>query len=54
MKKRRQSHDCHAAPRTLVPFTPLTEVEKAVTAIDFESMARKAVEESMDRHRGRV
>ena len=41
-----------------VPFTPLTEVEKAVTAaiaaVDFEWMVRRAAEEAWERKRGMV
>jgi hypothetical protein len=41
-----------------VPFTPLTEVEKAVnvaiSGIDFEGMARRAAEWAWERKRGRV
>jgi hypothetical protein len=45
------------APGT-VSFTPLSEVEKAVTAaiaaVDFEGMARRAAEVAWERARGRV
>jgi hypothetical protein len=41
-----------------VSFTPLTEIERAVTAaiaaVDFEGMARRAAEEAWDRARGWV
>ena len=44
--------------RSAVPFTPLTEVEKAVTAaiaaVDFEAITRKAAEAAWERKRGRV
>ena len=39
-------------------FTPLTEIEKAVTAaiaaVDFERMAKRAAEEAWQRSRGRI
>jgi hypothetical protein len=47
-----------APPQTLVPFTPLEEVERHVRrridTIDFETLARRAVENALDRARGRV
>jgi hypothetical protein len=42
----------------VIPFTPLEEVEKAVRRqverIDVEALARRAVEDALDRARGRV
>ena len=46
------------SPRTLVAFTPEEEIHKAITrriaAIDFEALAQRAVQEGIDRARGRV
>jgi hypothetical protein len=46
------------APKTIVPFTTLREVEKAVQSaidrIDLKELARKATEEAYQRARGRV
>ncbi len=48
----------HPGSPKAVPFTPLTEVEKAVSAaikgVDFEEMAHKAAEAAWERARGRV
>jgi hypothetical protein len=45
-------------PPAIVPFTPLAEVERhvrrRVEAIDFNSLAARAVEHALDRLRGRV
>jgi hypothetical protein len=47
-----------APPMALVPFTSLEEVERhvrrRVDLIDFDSLARRAVENALDRARGRV
>jgi hypothetical protein len=45
-------------PTPVVAFTPLEEIERAVErrihAIDFPGLARKALQEGLDRARGRV
>jgi hypothetical protein len=53
----RASTPAATAPAKLL-FTPLAEIEKAVTAaiaaVDFEGMAKRATETAWDRSRGRV
>jgi hypothetical protein len=43
---------------SVVPFTPVSEIEKAVArclaSIDFEAIARKTVQEHLERLAGRV
>ncbi len=55
--------DCGRATRPpdcplVVPFTPVSEIEKAVArclaSIDFEAIARKTVQEHLERLAGRV
>jgi len=49
---------CGAAPATVVPFTPESEIHRAIerriAAFDFAGLARRAIADGIERARGRV